>query len=154
MLCFPSYFQRLLRQPKTLQHKASIVREAWGARWGSGVSHYLDAAAVQPFCLSFSLCTLSPQQNISLGRSCNKIPAHTPNPLCLWNHPSPPFPLSSLKSLHSSRQLSSGKRLAFRGRGSGAALMRLRCRVLCACVCICGKGGLRGALGQETAPSR
>lgn len=38
--------QRLLRQPKTAQHKASIVREAWRARWGSEVSHYLDAAAV------------------------------------------------------------------------------------------------------------
>lgn len=46
-------------------------------------------------------------------------------------------PLSSLKSLHSSRQLSSGKRLAFWGVGGvggvgGGALLRQRCRVLCA----------------------
>lgn len=41
-------------------------------------------------------------------------------------------PLSSLKSLHSSRQLSSGKRLAFWGVGGrvgGGALLRQRCRV-------------------------
>lgn len=102
--------------------------------------------------VSLSLSALSPEQNISLGWSCNKIPMHTPNPLC--RHPSPSFPLSSLKSLHSSQQLSSGKRLAFWGRGSRAALMRRRCRVLCVCVYVCGKGGVRTAFGQETAPSR
>lgn len=66
---------------------------------------------------------------------------HTPNPLCLSNHPSPSFPLSSLKSLHSSQQLSSGKSLAFWGRGRHKALMRRRCRVLCVYV---KEGGHRG----------
>lgn len=102
--------------------------------------------------LSHSLCTLFHLQNISSGWSCNKIPVHTPNPLCLSNHPSPSFPLSSLKSLHSSQQLSSGKSLAFWGRGRRKALMRRRCRVLC--VYVKGGGAQRAAFGQETAPSR
>lgn len=48
LLCcaFLPFFQSLLRQPNTPMHKAPIVREARRARWGSGVSGYLDAPAV------------------------------------------------------------------------------------------------------------
>lgn len=132
--------QRPQRQQKTPLHKASIVREARRARWGSGVSLSRCHSSVG-FLSLFPPSMLSAQQNISLRRSCNKIPVHTLNPLLPLNHPSPSFPLSSLKSLHSSLQLSSGKRLALWGRGSRAALMRRRCRALCvcadACVCVC-----------------
>lgn len=156
MLCFPSYFKRLLRQPKLHCIKLLLSERHGGSVgvWGLSLSRCHSSVAFLSLFPCLSLPTLSPLQNISLGWSCNKIPVHTPNPLCLSNHPSPSFPLSSLKSLHSSRQLSSGKRLAFWGRGSRAALMRRRCRVLCACVYMWKGLGLRAAFGQETAPSR
>ena len=116
------------------------VRGLWLSRCPSSV-------AFLSLSLPLSPLYFSTQQNISVGWSCNKILVHTPNPLFLSSHPSPSFPLSSLKSLHSSRQLSSGKRLAFWGRGSWAALMRRRCRVLCVYMwggcCVCAGWGLR-----------
>lgn len=148
MLCFPSYFQWLLRQPKSPLHKAAIVREAQR----SGVSHYLDATGTLLWHLDRAFLSLFSRLSLSLRFLHSKIfhwdeaairsPLHTPNPLCLSNHPSPSFPLSSLKSLHSSQQLSSGKRLAFWGRGSRAALMRRWCRV-CVRVCKCVGGAER-----------
>lgn len=141
-MLFP-YFQRLLRQPQTPLHKASIVREAWKARWGSGVSLSRCHSSVAFLSLFPRLCFLH-GKIFHCNEAAIRSPCMLSIPFCLSNHPSPSFPLSSLKSLHSSLQLSSGKRLALWGRGSQAALMRLRCRALCVCVCVCGKGGRRG----------
>lgn len=148
-----SYLQSPLWQLKTPQHKAPIVRKAWRARWGSGVSlsRCHSSVAFLSLLLGYTFSTAkyftrTELQSDPCAYSQSPLPLQPPIPLFSTFFPQIPSFLPAIEQWKEAGTL---------GAGGAGPLWWGGGEEFCVPVYMWKEeGGWRAVLGQETAPSR